>query len=644
MNRLGFAAIALAVIVLAGAATLFSSSPAAANPGNIPTSGILYATDGGGGKLYSVNPTTGATTPIGSLGVGPFPALAGNATTIYGGTGNDALNPPGRLYSVNPSGPSAALIGASGLGYAGYGSFDFDNSGILYASMNLAGGSGTGSDYLVTVAIGGGAASVVGPFGTCMGVTIPVPDPSAGGPTGSCTIDGIEGIAFDSSGQLWGVERERGTAGASGLYKINKATGAATFVMAITGTPSDGVVSLQFACNGTLYGGSSRHPDGGRLGTINTTTGAWTYLTPARPPSGIDPSWTGGPQYNSMSGLAIVPSTCPFNVNKVFVPSDVGQVTVSLSCTDGGVAVASDNTASQADDANFTVTGFTLGSNPTCTATETNVPAGYTINQCSATLSAGVCTITNHETTTTFTVNKVYSPAGPLTTVPVTVTCSSGTVTTPAGNSGPGAPFSTVVHHFNLTGTTCSASETVPAGYIMTSTCTNVPISDSVPASCTITNTETTTTLTVNKVYSPANPHPAVPITVTCTSGIVTTPAGNAAPGSPFSTVVHKFNVAGTTCTALETVPAGYTESDDCGSVSISNGVPASCTFINSFLVISCLPTPSSPCPVGGLVDVVTSGSSGSGSAMSWLAVLVLAVVAIGAVAGGTFAVVRKRW
>jgi hypothetical protein len=635
MNRLGFAAIALAVIVLAGAATLFSSSPASANPGNIPASGILYATDGGGGSLYSVNPTTGATTPIGSLGVGPFPALAGNATTLYGGTGNDAVNPPGRLYSVNPSGPSAALIGASGLGYAGYGSFDFDNSGVLYASMNLAGGTGTGSDYLVTVATGGGAASVVGPFGTCTGVTIPVPDPAHGGPTGSCTIEGMEAIAFDSSGQLWGIENVRGTGPAAvGLYKINKATGAATFFMAISGGPSDGVVSAQFACNGTLYGGSSRHPDGGRLGTINTTTGAWTYLTPTQ----TNATWTGGPQFNSMSGLAIVPSICPFNVNKTFVPSDPGSVTVSLSCTDGGVAAATDNTASQTDDANFTVTGFTLNSNPTCTATETGVPAGYTINSCSATLSVGVCTITNHETTTTFTVNKVYSPSGPLTTVPVTVTCTSGTVTTPAGNSGPGAPFSTVVHHFNLTGSTCSASETVPQGYIMTSTCTNVAISDSTPASCTITNTETTTSFTVNKVYSPANPHPAVPVTVTCTSGIVTTPAGTAAPGSPFSTVVHHFNVAGSTCTANETVPLGYTESDNCGIVPISNGVPASCTFTN----VPIPPTPN-PSAVGGLVDVVTGGSSGSGSAISWLALLALAVVAMGTVAGGTFAVVRKR-
>ena len=336
----------------------------------------------------------------------------------------------------------------------------------------------------------------------------------------------------------------RGTGPAlPGLYKINKATGAATFQMAITGGPSKGAVSLQFACDGTLYGGSSHFSDGGRLGKINTTTGAWTFLSA----TGFT---SGGPNFESLSGLAIVPSNCPFNVNKVYSPANGGTVTVTVLCDNSGVATATDSTATDGgDDANFTVTGYTLNSNPTCTASETGVAAGYTINQCSATLSAGVCTITNNETTTTFTVNKVYTDGGPAP-VPVTVSCSSGTVTTPSGSAGPGSPFVTVVHHFNLTGSTCTATETVPAGYTMTS--------------------------------STCNPSGGVPITT---------------------------------------------------------GVPASCTITNKLIP---LPTPN-PSAVGGFVDLVTPGSSGSGSSMSWLAVLVLAVVAMGTVAGGTFAVVRKR-
>lgn len=335
-----------------------------------------------------------------------------------------------------------------------------------------------------------------------------------------------------------------------------------------------------------------------------------------------------------------------FTVNKAYSPSgSLASVPVSVTCTSGSVSPASGNSSPSTP---FTATNIGFITPASCSASET-VPAGYIMTSTCTNVALtnnvpASCTITNTETNTTFTVNKVYSPAGPLTSVPVTVTCSSGIVTTPSGNAAPGSPFSTVVHKFNVTGSTCSASETtVPAGYIESDTCSSVAISDSTPASCTITNTETTTTFTVNKVYSPAGPLTSVPVTVTCTSGIVTTPSGTAAPGSPFSTVVHKFNVTGSTCTASETVPPGYSESDNCTNKAISNGVPASCTITNSLITIQCIPAPNSPCPVGGLVDVVTGGSSGSGSAMSWLAVLVLAVVAMGAVAGGTFAVVRKR-
>jgi hypothetical protein len=241
---------------------------------------------------------------------------------------------------------------------------------------------------------------------------------------------------------------------------------------------------------------------------------------------------------------------------------------------------------------------------------------------------------------TTFTVNKVYSPSGSVVAVPVSVTCTSGSPAAASGSAAPPASPFTITNVGFITPATCSATETVPAGYIMTSNCTNVPLTNNVPASCTITNTETSTTFTVNKVYVPGGPVTPVTVTVTCTSGIVTTPSGPAAPpASPHTTVVHKFNVSGTTCSASEAVPAGYLESDNCSNVPISNGVAASCTITNTLA-----PTPN-PSAVGGFVDLITPGSSGSGGASdAWLAVIALAVVAIGTVAaGGTFAVVRKR-
>ncbi len=107
--------------------------------------------------------------------------------------------------------------------------------------------------------------------------------PSTGG--GSCTIEGMEGIAFDGGGTLWGAHRV-GAAGTPGLYRINPVTGAATFVAPILDAsgvpPSGGVVSLQFACDGTLYGGTAfpvaPATDGGNLIRITPATGVFSTV------------------------------------------------------------------------------------------------------------------------------------------------------------------------------------------------------------------------------------------------------------------------------------------------------------------------------------------------------------------------------
>lgn len=114
-----------------------------------------------------------------------------------------------------------------------------------YCSLLIDPPGGTHLGVINTIT---GEATVIGPFGTC---------------NGSCTIAGIEAIAFDAEGNLWGSLRTSGdSSGAPGLYSINTETGAATFVSPIVDTngtpvPRGGVVSLQFACDGTLYGGDS---------------------------------------------------------------------------------------------------------------------------------------------------------------------------------------------------------------------------------------------------------------------------------------------------------------------------------------------------------------------------------------------------
>jgi PEP-CTERM motif len=256
----------------------------------VPFAGTLYATDARNGNLLTVNTSTGAGTVMGQMGF-PAPSLAMNSGgTLYAGEGRGNPN----IYTVNPSNGSTTFVGSTGLGYAAVGALEFDARDTLYASVNLVGDGGSGSDHLATIDTSTGAATVIGSFGSCTGVAIP----TDGG--GSCAIDGMEAIAFDGSGALWGALRTSATsAGAAGLYQIDPGTGAASFVTSILeGSSPVLVVSLQFAIDGTLFGGTAN----GRLVTIDTSTGAATTIGIA----------TGGNSLGGLAGRAVPePGTAP---------------------------------------------------------------------------------------------------------------------------------------------------------------------------------------------------------------------------------------------------------------------------------------------------------------------------------------------
>lgn len=251
----------------------FGASKLSADPGT----GTLFGTNASGHLLISVNPATGLSAFINFLNIRFLPSLATDPRngTIYAGTGRG--NP--KIYTVTTTG-IANLVGDTNLGNASVGSLDFRADGTLFAAVNIAGGGGTGSDHLATINKTTGVATLVGPFGICAGVP---PLPVDG--TGACSIEGMEGIAFDSAGNLWGSKSTRGAAGAPGLYSINPATGQAAFVAPILDAggnpPSGGVVSLQFACNGTLFGGTASGfgvDDGGFLVTINPGSGSFAFV------------------------------------------------------------------------------------------------------------------------------------------------------------------------------------------------------------------------------------------------------------------------------------------------------------------------------------------------------------------------------
>jgi hypothetical protein len=259
----------------------------------------LLGTDASGGNLLDVNTGNGSAVPIGFMGVGSTPALATDPLTgvvyVATGTGNPVL------FTVNPANGMTNLVGNTGLGFAAVGGMDFDAAGNLYAAVNIAGDGGTGSDHLAILSTDNGQATIIGPFGACLGVP---PIPVNG--VGFCTIEGIEAIAFDASGTLWGAHTARGAAGPPGLYTINLGTGAAAFVSPILdeggSPPSGGLSSLQFACDGTLFGGTARGTfvnDGGFLVTVNPATGQFAFV------GGV--SATGG---SSLGGLTFDDPVC----------------------------------------------------------------------------------------------------------------------------------------------------------------------------------------------------------------------------------------------------------------------------------------------------------------------------------------------
>ena len=178
--------------------------------------------------------------------------------------------------------------------------------------------------------------------------------------------------------------------------------------------------------------------------------------------------------------------------------------------------------------------------------------------------------------TDSFTVYKDFSDNNPAS-VSVSLSCSSGTVT-----NSPQWASETSPAVFDITGAasgaSCTATESVPSGYSANQTdCQN---GNPLNGSCTIVNTliPGSDSFTVYKDFSDNNPD-SVSVSLSCSSGTVTNNPQWAAEVSP-----AVFNITGatggTTCTAAESVPSGYTANQsDCQNGDPVNG---SCTIVNT--------------------------------------------------------------
>ena len=241
----------------------------------------LFGIDATEANLITIDTSNGtATSSLPMNAPTAITALAIDPTTaqMYAGGGGGIPF----VYMVNHKTGLATFIGDSGLGFASIEGMEFKSDGTLLASVNIASSETNDADHLASIDTITGLATIIGTgYGNCEPSTISLPSDGSG----SCVIEGIDGMAFDEN-SIFFAARSSGATNNKGLYNINFNTGKLSnfegkFVNSSgRSIPSGGIVSLQFV-NNTLFGGTAALPgndDGGVLVTIDPTTAIFTSV------------------------------------------------------------------------------------------------------------------------------------------------------------------------------------------------------------------------------------------------------------------------------------------------------------------------------------------------------------------------------
>ncbi len=171
------------------------------------------------------------------------------STALYASTGGANSSGGGLIYKIDPVTQTVTLVGDTGLSQTG--GLAFDPSGDLY----LSNGGSVGPASLYTIDPNNGSATLVG---------------------GLAGIQGVDALAFDAAGNLYGG----GWSGSEGrLLGIDPSDTSVDSNIAMSGTGNSFVPGLAFDPSGVLYG--SRGNSGGHtedLVTIDLGTGALTAI------------------------------------------------------------------------------------------------------------------------------------------------------------------------------------------------------------------------------------------------------------------------------------------------------------------------------------------------------------------------------
>jgi streptogramin lyase len=247
-------------------------------------SGVCYASTGNkdGGRLITINPSTGEGTLIGPTGLGAVPGIAINSSGVIYGT--DSIN--GDLYRIDAVTGTAVFDVQTNLGKLA--AMAFDTSDVLYA---------INEENLIIIDIGSGFSMPVGN-----------------------TEESLKGIAFNPvNGSLWGISA------IGDVYTINTENGALTHI-GNTGLQSL-TPDLQFDVAGNLFAVSGGDYGINNLISIDKNTGKGTVI--------------GSVGFKSVSGMAfynvpvegkylrLIPVSLGFGIVEVGDSSEVRLVTFS---------------------------------------------------------------------------------------------------------------------------------------------------------------------------------------------------------------------------------------------------------------------------------------------------------------------------
>ncbi|MDA0160256.1 hypothetical protein OM076_08275 [Solirubrobacter ginsenosidimutans] len=274
-------------------------------------------------NLYTINPDTGATTSVGSIGKAVTGlAFDGTDGTLYGVTAGVQLAGTTRdLLKINPATGASTVVGSMGVN-------EIEDIAVSPLGQ-LYGWNETGDD-LYSISKATGAVTKVGEAG--LGVTFG------------------NGISFDRNGAFWGMlDGDFGH-----VFKIDPTTGAVTTTTTrLTNSPIKSgtqISSLDTACDGlTMYGVVNDFGGATNLVTIDLATGVITNKGASL--TALDAiAWGGCPPPPQSTPGGTVPATLSLSLG---APVTFGAFTPGLGKT--YLASTTANVISTAGDALLSV-------------------------------------------------------------------------------------------------------------------------------------------------------------------------------------------------------------------------------------------------------------------------------------------------